>query len=70
MDSLKSAQLKTLKVHNENTESTITFSIGNEPIIKISKEGFKYKDEFIEDAGEIYNMFKEFLIMAKIDNTK
>ena len=36
----------------------------NEPIIVLSGEGFKYKGELIEDAGEVYKLFKEFLSNA------
>jgi len=36
----------------------------NEPIIVINEKGFKYKGELIEDAGEVYRLFKEFLTKA------
>lgn len=38
---------------------------GEQPIIVIDETGFKYKGELIEDAGEVYRLFKEFLIKAK-----
>lgn len=45
--------------------SSFIFSLkDNEPIIVISEEGFKYKGELIEDAGEVYELFKEFLTKA------
>jgi hypothetical protein len=31
------------------------------PIIVIDEKGFQYKGELIEDAGEVYKLFKEFL---------
>jgi len=31
------------------------------PIIVINENGFQYKGELIEDAGEVYKLFKEFL---------
>lgn len=45
--------------------NSFTFSLkDNEPIIVIDEEGFNYKGELIEDAGEVYRLFKEFLIKA------
>ena len=45
--------------------NSFTFSLkDNEPIIVINEEGFKYKGELIEDAGEVYRLFKEFLTKA------
>lgn len=41
--------------------NSISFFIKNEPIIVIDEVGFKYKGELIEDSGEIYKLFKEFL---------
>lgn len=38
---------------------------GEQPIIVIDETGFKYKGELIEDAGEVYKLFKEFLIKVK-----
>ena len=35
------------------------------PIIVIDEKGFQYKGELIEDAGEIYKLFKEFLQNSK-----
>tara|TARA_R110000868_G_scaffold101340_1_gene278968 strand:+ start:83 stop:331 length:249 start_codon:yes stop_codon:yes gene_type:complete len=45
--------------------SSFTFDLGNNPIIVINEEGFRYKGELIEDAGEVYELFKEFLKNAK-----
>jgi hypothetical protein len=36
------------------------------PIIIIDEKGFQYKGELIEDAGEVYKLFKEFLQKNKI----
>ena len=42
--------------------NSFTFYLkNNEPIIVIDEVGFKYKGELIEDGGEIYRLFKEFL---------
>ena len=45
--------------------NSITLTLGNNPIIVINEEGFRYKGELIEDAGEVYELFKEFLKNAK-----
>lgn len=45
--------------------SSFIFDLGNNPIIVINEEGFRYKGELIEDAGEVYELFKEFLKNAK-----
>jgi hypothetical protein len=45
--------------------NSITFTLGNNPIIVINEEGFRYKGELIEDAGEVYELFKEYLKNAK-----
>jgi hypothetical protein len=46
--------------------NSITFSLkNNEPVIVMDEVGFRYKGELIEDAGEIYKLFKEYLTDAK-----
>jgi len=45
--------------------NNIIFTINGESIITIDDDGFKYKDQLIEDCGEVYRLFKEFLIKAK-----
>ena len=45
--------------------NSFTLTLGNNPIIVINEEGFRYKGELIEDAGEVYELFKEFLKNAK-----
>ena len=48
--------------------NSYTFNgIKDEPIIVITEDGFKYKGELIEDKGEIYQLFKEFLKQNKKD---
>jgi hypothetical protein len=44
-------------------ESTIKFRLGNAPaeIIRIDQQGFHYKGQLIEDAGEAHRLFVEFL---------
>jgi hypothetical protein len=46
-------------------EPSFTFSLKNEPIIIVDKTGFKYNGVLIEDAGEVYELFKDFLKKAK-----
>ena len=42
--------------------NSIVFTIKNgEPIIVLDEVGFKYEGELIEDAGEIYKLFKDFV---------
>jgi hypothetical protein len=45
--------------------NSITLTLGNNPIIIINEEGFRYKGKLIEDAGEVYELFKEYLKNAK-----
>ena len=54
--------MDSLTVANTPPNSFI-FSLKNdEPIIVIDEVGFKYKGELIEDSGEVYKLFKQFLI--------
>jgi len=45
-------------VHPPNS---FVFKLKQEEIIRIDEKGFYYKGELIEDAGEVYKLFKEFL---------
>ena len=45
--------------------NNVRFLAKGECIITIDDTGFKYKDQLIEDGGEVYRLFKEFLIQAK-----
>lgn len=36
----------------------------SEPIIIIDQTGFRYKGELVEDAGEVYRLFKAFIETA------
>jgi hypothetical protein len=45
--------------------NSITLTLKNEPIIVINEEGFRYRGELIVDAGEVYELFKEYLKNAK-----
>lgn len=38
-----------------------SFRDEKEPTIIIDKEGFRYKGTLIEDTGEVYSLFKDFL---------
>ena len=55
----------TIKEGNTAANSFI-FKLNNveEPIIVINETGFLYKGELIEDAGEAYRLFKEFIQVA------
>ena len=50
----------------EPMRSSITFLLDQEePVLKIDKDGFHYKGETIEDAGEAYKAFMEVMEMVK-----
>ncbi len=54
----------------ENTDpSTIAFSIGEplKEIARFTEEGFYYKGEFIDDAGEVHRLLKEVLGQMKVE---
>jgi len=52
----------TSTISSESQPNTITFSLkNNEPVIVLDEVGFKYKGELIEDAGEIYELFKDYI---------
>jgi hypothetical protein len=44
-----------------STENSITFNSQSEEVIRLDKEGFHYKGEFIADAGEAHRLMVEFL---------
>ena len=39
----------------------------DEPIIVITEDGFIYKGELIEDKGEIYQLFKNYLTSSQTE---
>lgn len=41
--------------------STIRFAIGKEIILQITKDGLIYKGTLVEDAGEVYKLFTQYL---------
>ena len=49
---------------------SFTLSLDREepPVIVIDKEGFKYKGELVEDKGEIYQLFKNYLTSSQTEN--
>ena len=57
-----------LKVGGE-TPPSIVFHMGPAPkeIARFTEEGFYYKGEFIEDAGEVYRLLKEVLGQMKVE---
>ena len=40
---------------------SITFNISEDEIIRIDAQGFHYRQQFIEDAGEAHRLLVEFL---------
>lgn len=60
-----SHKLEIKNVYEPNT-ITLNTSATNE-IAKFTNDGFYYKDEFIEDAGEVYRLLKEVLGMMKAE---
>ena len=48
------------------TTNRFIFKIGDapEPVIVIDTTGFWYKGELVEDSGEVYRLFKEFIQIA------
>jgi len=53
-----------LEVRVPINDNTISFSIEQEEVIKITKEGFYYKGEFVEDTSDVYENFSSWLHMA------
>ena len=47
-----------------NNEITFTLQDPGEPILVLSKEGFIYKGERIDDVGKAYDLFIEFFTKA------
>lgn len=45
----------------EDYRSNITLNEEGEEIIRLDKEGFHYRGEFIADAGEAYRLMMTFL---------
>ena len=45
----------------EDYSSKITLNEPGEEVIRIDKEGFHYKGQFIADAGEAHRLMVEFL---------
>ena len=52
-------------------EGNITFKAGNppEPVMVLTKDGFIYKGQTIEDAGEAHTLFVNWLKTASVENT-
>ena len=45
----------------DQPNNTITLNTSTEEIIRIDKEGFHYRGQFIADAGEAHRLMVEFL---------
>ena len=58
-----------LKVGGDMPPSTIAFSIGEplKEIARFTEEGFFYKGEFIDDAGEVHRLLREVLGQMKVE---
>lgn len=55
----------------EPPPASITFSTSSTyEIARFTEEGFYYKGEFIEDAGEVYRLLKEVLGQMKADQSR
>lgn len=51
--------------------SSISFNVQDvKEIAKFTNEGFYYKGEFIEDAGEVYRLLKEVLGQMKAEQSQ
>ena len=57
------------KVGGNMPPANITFNIGKplEEIARFTEEGFYYKGEFIDDAGEVHRLLKEVLGQMKAE---
>jgi hypothetical protein len=54
--------MKTLKLNgNDKIESKITFCVENAPILIVDEDGFHYKGQVIEDAGEAWKLFTDYM---------
>ena len=49
-------------------DSYITFNKSKDEIIRIDKQGFHYRGQFIEDAGEAHRLLVAFLRKEQEDN--
>ena len=49
-----------LKISEPKT-SELNFSAGGEELIKLSKDGFFYRGERVDDIHEVYRRFSEWL---------
>lgn len=47
-------------------ENSFTLKLEGETIIVIDTKGFNYKGNLIEDAGEVYDLFKSYLEQSLI----
>ena len=58
-----------LEIGGDMPPSTIAFSIGEplKEIARFTEEGFYYKGEFIDDAGEVHRLLKEVLGQMKAE---
>ena len=43
------------------TQNSISFTGDTQEVIRIDKEGFHYRGQFIADAGEAHRLLVEFL---------
>ena len=69
-NNLKTTIMENLELNLEPMdvqENSYTFSYEGETIIVINSKGFSYKGELIEDAGQVYNLFKSYLEQSFIN---
>jgi len=51
-----------IRINIPEQESNIVFKLGtNEEVLKITKEGFYYKGERVDDIHNVYERFNEWL---------
>ena len=68
-NNLKTTIMENLVLNPMNVqENSFTFTQEGETIIVIDSKGFNYKGELIEDAGEVYDLFKSYLEQSLINN--
>jgi hypothetical protein len=52
----------------EPVQPSTIFYVGGKQVLSITENGFHYKGETIEDAGEAHKAFMEVMEMMKNDN--
>ena len=53
-----------LTIREEDLSNEILFNIKTEAILRLDKDGFHYKGQTIDDAGEAYRLFMHWMQKA------